>query len=141
MTLPRLSPWQQQGYGCGMRNEAQYQRGDVVLVNLPLITDFSQAKLRPAVVIQNDVGNQYSPNLIVAAISSRLPRKPYPTTHVVRHDTPAAQSAGLDRDSVVLAQVILTIPKTSVVRILGHFDQATMTAIDTCIRVSLALDQ
>ncbi|MBS1251454.1 MAG: hypothetical protein MAG451_00487 [Anaerolineales bacterium] len=52
----------------------------------------------------------------------------------------AAQSAGLDRDSVVLAQVILTVPKINVVRILGHFDQATMEAIDACLRVSLALD-
>jgi|SRR6185295_360203 len=123
-----------------MKNEPTYHRGDVILVNFPLITDFSQAKLRPAVIIQNDVGNQYSPNLIVAAISSQLPRKPYPTTHIVRHDTPAGQAAGLNRDSVVMGQVILTIPKTQVTQILGHFDSATMTAIDTCLHLSLALD-
>lgn len=123
-----------------MKNEPTYRRGDVLLVNFPFITDFSQTKLRPAVVVQNDVGNQYSPNLIVAAISSSLPSKPYPTTHTVRRNTPTAKAAGLDRDSVVLGQVILTIPKTHVVRRLGYFDQATMQSIDVCLRISLDLN-
>lgn len=122
-----------------MSNLPPYQRGDVVLTNFPLITDFSQAKLRPAVIVQNDIGNQFSPNLIVLAVSSQIPRKNYPTSHIIRSGTPAAQAAGLDRDSVVMAQVVVTIPKTAVTRLIGHLDAATMTAVDACLRVSLNL--
>lgn len=117
-----------------MKDELSFRRGDVVLVPLPFITDLSQSKPRPALVIQNDVGNRFSPNLIVAAISSRVPDRVYPTNHHLR-----AGTAGLDRDSVVLASVILTIPKSSVLRLLGHLDEATMQAVDACLRVSLAL--
>jgi mRNA interferase MazF len=117
-----------------MRNELPFHRGDVVLVPFPFITDFSQSKPRPALVIQNDVGNRFSPNLIVAAISSRVPDRVYPTNHHLR-----AGMAGLDRDSVVLASVVLTISKSSVLQRLGHLDEATMQAVDACLRVSLAL--
>jgi len=105
-----------------------------VLVPFPFITDFSQSKPRPALVIQNDVGNRFSPNLIVAAISSRVPDRVYPTNHHLR-----AGTAGLDCEAVVLVSVILTIPKTSVFKHLGHLDEATMQAVDACLRVSLAL--
>lgn len=116
-----------------------FRRGDVVLLNFPLATDLSQAKLRPAVVVQNNIGNQFSPNLIVIAISSKLPRKNYPTSHIIRHSTPVSSTAGLDRDSVVMAQVILTVPKKAVVRTIGSLDANTLTAIDDCMRVSLGL--
>jgi mRNA interferase MazF len=117
-----------------MSDELSFRRGDVVLVPFPFITDFGQSKPRPALVIQNDVGNRFSSNLIVAAISSRVPDKVYPTNHHLR-----AGTAGLDRDSVVLASVILTIPKTSVLKHLGHLDEANLQAVDACLRVSLAL--
>ena len=117
-----------------MRDELSFRRGDVVLVPFPFITDFSQSKPRPALVIQNDVGNRFSPNLIVATISSRVPDRVYPTNHHLR-----AGTAGLDRDSVVLASVILTIPKSSVRKRLGHLDETIMQAVDACLRVSLAL--
>jgi len=126
-------------FGRGMSNLPPYQRGDVVLTNSPLITDFGQAKLRPAVIVQNDIGNQFSLNLIVLAVSSQIPRKNYPTSHIIRYGTPAAQAAGLDRDSVVMAQMVVTIPKTAVTRLIGHLDAATMTAVDACLRVSLNL--
>ena len=117
-----------------MSETSSLHRGDVVLVPFPFITDFSQSKPRPALVIQNDVGNRFSPNLIVAAISSKVPAKDYPTNHRLR-----AGTAGLDRDSVVLGSVILTIPQSSVLKLLGHLDEADMQAVDACLRVSLAL--
>ena len=116
-----------------------FRRGDVVLVAFPLVTDFSQTKVRPAVVIQNDIGNRFSPNLIVAAISSRLPSRAYPTNFIVRLNTPEAKGTGLDRDSVVHADIILTIPKSRVIKTLGRFSDAAMQAIDRCLRVSLDL--
>src|SRR5713226_5859567 len=59
--------------GRGMSEERPYRRGDVLLVALPLVSDPAQRKIRPVVVIQNNVGNRFSPNLIVAAISSQIP--------------------------------------------------------------------
>lgn len=105
-----------------------------MLLPFPLVTDFSQSKLRPAVVVQNDVGNRFSPNLIVAAISSKVPEKDYPTNHRLSPGT-----TGLDRPSVVLTGVILTIPKSAVVRRIGEVEDADVGAIDTCLRVSLGL--
>jgi mRNA interferase MazF len=116
-----------------------FRRGDVVLVAFPLISDFSQSKVRPAVVVQNDVGNRFSPNLIVVAISSRLPKRAYPTNFIVRLNTPEAQGTGLDRDSVVHADIILTVPKSQVIKVLGRFSDTAMQAIDQCLRVSLDL--
>ncbi len=117
-----------------MSKTQSLHRGDVVLVPFPFITDFTQSKPRPALVIQNEVGNRFSPNLIVAAISSKMPAKDYPTNHRLR-----AGTAGLDRDSVVLGSVILTIPQASVLQRLGHLDNTDMQAVDACLRVSLAL--
>ncbi|HIC94514.1 MAG TPA: type II toxin-antitoxin system PemK/MazF family toxin [Anaerolineae bacterium] len=117
-----------------MNERRIFRRGDVVLVSLP-----QAAEPRPAVVVQNDVGNRFSPNLVVAAISSRIPKREYPIYFVVRQGSTEAQAAGLDRDSVVLASAILTVPKASVVKILGRFPEDAMEAIDDCLRVSLGL--
>lgn len=122
-----------------MSDERVFRRGDVVLVSLPYVTDPARTKVRPAVIIQNDVGNRFSPNLIVAAISSQLPKRQYPTNLIVRQGSPEAEGTGLDRDSVVQAEVILTIPKSSVVKRLGRFNDVAMRAIDQCIEVSLSL--
>jgi mRNA interferase MazF len=121
-------------------SEAQaFHRGDVVLVALSSVTAPSQSKLRPAVIIQNDTGNRFSPNLVVAAISSRLPRRQYPTNLIVREHSSAARGAGLDCTSVVQAEVILTIPKDSVAARLGRFEGAALEAIDACLKVRLDL--
>jgi mRNA interferase MazF len=115
------------------------RRGDVVLVSLPFVTDPVRGKVRPAVVVQNDVGNRFSPNLIVAAVSSQLPTRAYPTNLVLRPETPEAAGSGLDRDSVLQAEVILTVPKSSVLRRLGSLVPATLQAFDRCLKVSLGL--
>jgi len=115
------------------------RRGDVVLAALPFVTATTRSKVRPAVIVQNDIGNRFSPNVIVAAISSQLPSRAYPTDLVVRHDSPEATGTGLDRDSVVQAAVILTIPRATVVRRLGRFEAAALLAIDQCLKVSLGL--
>lgn len=119
----------------GVTDERLFRRGDVVLLPFPLITDFSQSKLRPAVVVQNDIGNRFSPNLIVAAVSSKVPDKDYPTNLRLPPGT-----AGLDRPSVVLTGVILTVPKSAVIRRLGRIEGVELGALDVCLRVSLGID-
>src|SRR5438045_2323652 len=99
-----------------MSEELPYRRGEVILVAAPYVTDPVQITRRPAVIFQNDLGNRFSTNLIVAAISSQLPQREYPTNLIVRHTAPEAAGSGLDRDSVVQTEVILTIPKTKVVQ-------------------------
>lgn len=116
-----------------------FRRGDVVLVSFPYVTDPAQSKVRPAIVIQNDVGNRFSPNVIVASISSQLPKRAYPTNLIVRANSPEAAGTGLDRDSVLQAEVIFTVPKAGVVRRLGQLSAVTQRAFDRCLAVSLGL--
>jgi mRNA interferase MazF len=118
----------------GLDDDQAFVRGDVVLVPFPLITDLRQLKPRPAIVVQNDVGNRFSPNVIVVAVSSRVPDKDYP----INLRLPAG-TAGLDRDSVVLGGVILTILKSYVIRKLGSLSAAELRSLDACLRVSLGL--
>ncbi len=110
-----------------------------MLISYPFVTEPGTTKVRPSVIIQNDVGNRFSNNLIVAAISGQLPTRRYPTNVIVRRGTSEGQGTGLDRDSVVQTENLLTVAKASVVQHLGRFNQATMREIDECLRVSLGL--
>ena len=105
-----------------------------MLLPMPLVTDFAQHKVRPAVVVQNDIGNRFSANVIIVPISSRVPAQDYPVNHRL-----AAGTAGLDRPSVILAGTILTVPQSLVVRRLGRLPARDLVALDACIRVSLGL--
>ena len=122
-----------------MNDQQTYRRGDVILASIPLVTDLSQRKTRPVVVIQNDVGNRFSANLIVAVISSQIPARAYPTNLVVRRDSALGSGTGLDPDSAVQAEVIWTVPRSAVIRRLGSFTSAAMAAIDDRLRASLDL--
>lgn len=77
--------------------------------------------------------------MVLAAISSQLPKRQHPTNLIVRQGSPEAEGTELDRDSVVQTEVILTIPKASVVKRLGRFNDVAMRAIDQCVKVSLSL--
>ena len=122
-----------------MSEMREFRRGDIVLTRFPYITDPEKSKERPAVVIQNDVGNRFSQNLIVAAISSQMPAREYPIHFWVPVGSPQWEGTGLHRDSVVKTEIILTIPKKSVTRIVGRFGEAAIDSIDACLRVSLGL--
>lgn len=117
-----------------------FRRGDIVMVDLPYVTNPQRSKVRPAVIVQNDVGNRFSPHLIVAAISSQPPRRPYPTALILRGGSPEAAGTGLDRDSVVHGELILTIPKGRVVQRLGRLGTDALPVLDRCLKVSLAME-
>jgi len=118
-----------------MSPSASIRRGDVVLLPLSLVTDASLQKVRPAVVVQNDVGNRFSDNAIVVAISSRVPARAYPTNVLVPRGT-----AGLDRDGVILGSNLHTVPRSAIIRILGRLDDALLARVDASLRISLRLD-
>lgn len=120
-------------------NERIFCRGDVVLIEIPF-AERTGSKLRPALIVQNNIGNRASANLIVAAISSQLPAQALPVQYVVPENTPVAQAAGLPRASVVDCGNIATISKRLVRRKLSVFPPEAMSKIDVCLHVSLALD-
>ena len=116
--------------------EADIKRGDVVCVNLNPTIGSETGKVRPCVVIQNDVGNKYSPVTIVAVITSqkRLSQK-YPVDVWVEK-----QDGGLDVPSIIQCDQIRTVDKRRVTRRLGQFSDLIMKEVDKAIKISLALD-
>jgi mRNA interferase MazF len=115
------------------------RRGEVVLVKFPFIQDFSKSKERPALVIQNDIGNRFSSNTIVLSISSTVPLRDYPTHYRIKVNSTVGQKAGLEKDSIVQAETILTISQSLIVRKLGILPASVMREIEKRIKVSLAL--
>lgn len=95
-----------------------FKKYDVVYGEFPAMNDESvQAGCRPAVVIQNDIGNKFSPTLLVIPLSSKLKRLNMPTHMVIQHD----ERNGLSRNSMLLAEQATTISKKKVKKI-GYID-------------------
>jgi mRNA interferase MazF len=113
------------------------RRGDIVLLPLPYVQNYKKGKTRPALVVQNNIANQYSPNLIVALISSVRPPKPYPMHFHI--DIASEEHCGLTTSSIVKTEVIVTIPKTAVIKKLGFLSREAMRGVDDCLRLSLNL--
>jgi mRNA interferase MazF len=109
------------------------KRGSVYLVNLDPTIGSEIQKTRPAVIIQNDVGNQYSPITIIAPITSGE-REVYPVEVFV-----AAPEGGLDNNSLVLLNQIRAVDKRRVVRYLGKLNSKTMRKVERAITISLGL--
>ena len=122
-----------------MGDAIPYSRGDVVLVPFPFVTDFRKAKARPAVVIQNDIANRFSPNLILALVSSTIPKKFYPFHYRIMGNSELAAQAGLDRDCIVKTEVIITIPKSSILKKVGFLPPEAMIEVNECVKISLGL--
>lgn len=118
----------------------EFRRGDVVSIAFPYIQDFSKSKVRPAVVIQNDIGNAYSDNLILASITSQVPEEEFPVHYRIYAGSRIAKEAGLTTDCIVKAETIITVPKSRVIEKLGRFPPEAMAEIDRCLRISLALE-
>ena len=109
-------------------------RGDIFLVDLDPVLGSEQGKTRPCVIIQNDLGNQYSPVTIIACITSTVSRRAYPTNVFV-----TAKETGLDHDSVVILNHIRSVDKTRLIKKLGAVPQAKMLEVDAALRISLNL--
>ena len=101
------------------------RRGDVYLVNFDPTIGAEVKKTRPAVVIQNDIGNRWSPITIVAAMTSRFEDPLYPTEVLVK-----ASEGGLAIDSVVLLNQLRSVDKARLVRRLGALKSQTVREID-----------
>ena len=110
------------------------KRGDLFYADLSPVIGSEQGGVRPVVALQNDVGNKYSPTIIVAAITSRLNKARLPT-----HINVMAKGLALPKNSVVLLEQIRTIDKKRLREKIGSFPDEIMTKIDKALRVSLNL--
>ena len=117
----------------------EVRRGDVVLVPFPYVTDFRKTKTRPALVIQNDIGNRFGSTVIVALISSSMPEKRYPMHYQIPYPSPVARATGLKRTSVVKMETIVTLPKRAIRRRLGSVPKEAMREADEALAFSLDL--
>lgn len=116
------------------RKVAVVRRGEVYFVELDPTRGSEIKKHRPAVVIQNDVDNQYSPITIIAPISSKFDTELYPTEILVK-----PPEGGLRTESVVVLNQLRAIDKTRLGRRLGTLKPTTMTLINEGLAIVLAL--
>ena len=110
------------------------KRGDIYYADLSPVVGSEQGGLRPVLIIQNDVGNRYSPTVIAAAITSRMSKTLLPT-----HIDIDADKVGLSKDSVVLLEQVRTLDKRRLKEKMGHLDENMMNAVNTAIAVSFGL--
>ena len=110
------------------------KRGDIYYADLSPVIGSEQGGLRPVLIVQNDVGNRYSPTVIAAAITSRMSKAKLPT-----HIDVSCVGAGLARDSVILLEQIRTIDKQRLKEKMGHLDDTTMKNVNSALGVSFGL--
>ncbi|MHC9538697.1 MAG: type II toxin-antitoxin system PemK/MazF family toxin [Vulcanimicrobiota bacterium] len=116
-----------------MKKNALIKRGEVVIVDLEPARGSEQRKVRPCVVIQNDLGNRYSPVTIVACITSGDDAL-FDTEIEIK-----APEGGLRNDSLVLLNQIRTIDKSRICGSYGSLSRETMSRIDNALMISLGL--
>lgn len=110
------------------------KRGDIFYANLSPVVGSEQGGHRPVLVLQNDVGNKYSPTVIVAAITSQISKAKLPT-HV---ELPAKQY-NLEKDSVVLLEQLRTVDKRRLKEKITHLSEDIMVKVDEALCISLGL--
>lgn len=110
------------------------KRGDIFYADLSPVIGSEQGGVRPVLIIQNDIGNKYSPTVIVSAITSQINKAKLPT-HIEINGT----EYGLNKDSVILLEQIRTIDKKRLREKIGHFDQDMMDRVNEGLQISLGL--
>ena len=111
-----------------------FKRGEIYFADLDPVVGSEQGGVRPVLIIQNDMGNRYSPTVIVLAITSRMGKTKLPT-HVV---IPAGES-GLQKDSLILAEQVRTLEKRRMGRRVGQLPEELMRRVDDAMRLSLGI--
>ena len=110
------------------------KRGDIFYADLSPVVGSEQGGMRPVLIVQNDMGNRYSPTVIAAAITSRKYKTDLPT-----HIRVDAAGCGLQKDSIVLLEQVRTLDKTRLREHMGQLPSADMTRVDRALSVSFGL--
>lgn len=108
------------------------KRGELYYADLSPVVGSEQGGVRPVLVVQNDVGNKYSPTVIAAAVTSKINKAKLPT-----HIELPSSSYGLQRDSVILLEQIRTLDKRRLKERIGELNENTMNQVDKAILISL----
>ena len=111
------------------------KRGDMYYADLSPVVGSEQGGVRPVLIVQNDIGNKYSPTVIAAAITSQINKAKMPT-----HIEINAESYGLAKDSVILMEQIRTIDKKRLKERIGHIDEPLMSQVDEALAISFGLE-
>lgn len=112
------------------------KRGDIFYADLSPVIGSEQGGIRPVIIMQNDIGNRYSPTVIVAAITSQINKAKLPT-----HVEISSEEYGLNRDSVVLLEQIRTLDKKRLKEKIGHMTDSDMQKVNKALLISLSLDK
>ena len=110
-------------------------RGDIYYADLSPVVGSEQGGVRPVLIIQNDVGNKFSPTVIAAAITSQHDKANLPT-----HIEVNAENTGLVRDSVVLLEQVRTIDKRRLKERMGRVEEPYMDQVDRALSISFGLE-
>jgi mRNA interferase MazF len=112
------------------------KRGDVYFADLSPVVGSEQGGVRPVLVIQNDIGNRFSPTVIVAAITAQIQKAKLPT-----HVEIDAKRYGFERDSVILLEQVRTIDKQRLTDKITQLDEEMMEKVDDALQISVGLIQ
>ena len=112
------------------------RRGDIYYADLSPVVGSEQGGVRPVLIVQNDVGNKFSPTVIAAAITSQKYKTNLPT-----HIQVNANECGLAKDSIVLLEQVRTIDKKRLKERMGNLDETDMDRIDRALSVSFGLGE
>ena len=110
------------------------KKGDIFYADLSPVVGSEQGGIRPVLIIQNDIGNKYSPTVIAAAITSQTNKTKLPT-----HIEINSEGLGLSKNSVILAEQIRTIDKSRLKEKIGHIDDKVMGKVNSALGVSFGL--
>ena len=117
---------------------AMIRRGDVVVVDFPF-TDLRASKVRPALVVQNDLDNARRRKTIIVLITGNLRRGGDPSQLLIDPATQGGASSGLHGPSLVACNNLFTIEQSGILRTIGMLPASTMVKIDACLKVALGL--
>jgi len=111
------------------------ERGDIVIINLEPVKGSEQGKIRPCIVLQNNVGNKYCPTTIVAPITSSISEKKYPTEVRIN-----SNESGLPKESTILLNQLRTISiKDRIIKKVGKLDSSKIQEVNEALKISLDL--
>lgn len=109
------------------------KRGDIFYADLSPVVGSEQAGVRPVLIIQNNIGNKYSPTVIVLAITTKI------KTNIPTHVPIKAGNFGLEKDSIILVEQVRTLDKVRLKEKIGTLDNVTMEKVKEALKVSLSI--
>ncbi len=112
------------------------KRGDIYYADLSPVVGSEQGGVRPVLIVQNDIGNKYSPTVIAAAITSQINKAKLPT-----HIEINGQDYGLVKDSVILLEQIRTIDKKRLKEKIGFLSDSLMMKVNDALSISFGLTE